>query len=237
MDLLRPLKAGAHRFGNWYIERICNAEADSQVFTRHNERLIEFGFALRALRDHRPKTVLDIGTGTTAWPHLLRNCGFVVEAIDNVRDYWPTGMVNRHWPVTDVDILKPTGLRDGWEAITCISVLEHIADHETAVSNMARLLAPGGKLVLTTPYSEHNPYPNVYKHPDAIYGQSEPYICRSSSHTELERWLRTGLRLEYCELWKLFTGPVWDTGEFCSWELAKGPESPHQLGCFIFRKD
>src|SRR4051794_27580546 len=96
-----------HRLGRAYIERICRAEFQRQKFSAHNERSIEYRFALSALAEARPKTVLDIGTGDTAWPHLVRNCGFVVTAIDNVRDYWPKGMVNRHWTVLDENILEP----------------------------------------------------------------------------------------------------------------------------------
>ena len=148
-----------HLSGRWYVSRLCASDSQHQVFSHHNERPIEYEFALRALRDARPQTLLDVGTGTTAWPHLLRNCGFVVTAIDNVRDYWPRGMVNRHWSVLDVDIVNPLkALPGGYEAITCISVLEHIPQHLTAMQNMVALLAPGGLLVLTTPYSEHNPF-------------------------------------------------------------------------------
>ena len=111
-----------------------------------------------------------------------------------------------------------------------ISVLEQIP-HSYRMPKEA--LASGGLLVLTTPYSEHNPFANVYQHPDALYGQDNPYICRSSSRVELEQWLATGLRLEYRELWRLFTGPVWATGSRCEWQTAN-EDTPHQLGCFVF---
>ena len=100
---------------------------------------------------------------------------------------------------------------------------------------MARLLAPGGIMILTTPYSHHYPYPNVYAHPEALYGKDAPYICRSSSEAELNDWSATGLVLERRELWRLFTGPAWATGQRCTWAMATEDE-PHQLGCFAFRK-
>src|SRR4030088_3142396 len=93
---------------------------------------------------------------------MMRNCGQVVTAIDNVTDYWPTGMVNRHWKVIDDDILKPT-ISDKFDMVTCVSVIEHIEDHQTAFKNMIAMLKPGGHLIVTTPYSEKNPVPNVYK--------------------------------------------------------------------------
>lgn len=227
-----------HRAGRWYVRKTCRADYEAQAFSAHNERSIEYRFALEALAEVRPKTVLDVGTGTTAWPHLLRNCGYVVTAIDNVRDYWTNGMVNRHWTVLDVDITRATpGQFPGlFDAITCLSVIEHIPDHQAAVRNMLNLLVPGGLLILTTPYSHSEPCPNVYKRPDALYGKDLPYICRSHSVRDLEQWQALGARLKRRELWRLFSGPVWATGSRVAWEQAASEDAPHQLGCFVFEK-
>ena len=233
---MNPLKTMVRQAGNWYIRYICRAEFLEQKFTHHNERPIEYRFALDCLAAVRPKTVLDVGTGTTAWPHLLRNCGFVTTAIDNVRDYWDNQMVNRHWTVLDVDITKLGEFHGPFDAVTCISVMEHIVDHENAVCNMLRLLAPGGLLIITTPYNHREHCPNVYKRPDALYGQDNTYICRSHSAKEIERWQLLGARLKRRELWRLFSGPVWATGNRIAWEQAQSEDEPHQLGCFEFEK-
>jgi 2-polyprenyl-3-methyl-5-hydroxy-6-metoxy-1,4-benzoquinol methylase len=233
---MNPFKALARRAGHSYIRRVCSAESASQKFTHHNERPIEYRFALECLARLRPRTVLDVGTGTTAWPHLLRNCGFVVTAIDNVRDYWDHQMLNRHWTVLDVDITKPKEFHGPFDAVTCISVMEHIVDHEAAVSSMLRLLAPRGLLIITTPYSHREQCPNVYKRLDALYGQDLPYICRSHSAKEIEGWQRLGARLKRREMWRLFSGPVWATGDRIAWEQAQSEDAPHQLGCFEFEK-
>ena len=115
--------------------------------------------------------MLDVGTGTTAWPHLLRNCGYVVTAIDNIRDHWPEGMVNRHWAVLDVDIVKPDPrIPEKCEAITCISVLEHIENHTRAVWNMVAF-ENRWPLDPHDPFSHDNPHPNVYTRADALWRQ------------------------------------------------------------------
>ncbi|MCW5979862.1 MAG: class I SAM-dependent methyltransferase [Bryobacteraceae bacterium] len=233
---MNPLKALARQTGNWYIRRLCSMEYRRQTFTHHNERPIEYGFALDCLAAERPKTVLDVGTGTTAWPHLLRNCGFIVTAIDNVRDYWRNQIVNRHWTVLDVDITEPSEFGGPFDAVTCISVIEHIVEHENAVRNMLALLAPGGLLIITTPYNHREHCPNVYKRTDALYGQDLPYICRSHSAREIEQWQRLGARLKRREMWRLFSGPVWATGRRVDWEQAESEDAPHQLGCFAFEK-
>jgi 2-polyprenyl-3-methyl-5-hydroxy-6-metoxy-1,4-benzoquinol methylase len=233
---VNPFKALARRAGDWYVRRLCSAESDSQKFTNHNEKPIEYRFALECLARVRPRTVLDVGTGTTAWPHLLHNCGFVVTAIDNVRDYWEHQIVNRHWTVLDVDITKPGEFHGPFDAVTCISVIEHIVDHQKAVHNMLQMLAAGGLLVITTPYNHREHSPNVYKRPDALYGQHLPYICRSHSAKEIEEWQQLGARLKRRELWRLFSGPVWATGERVAWEQVQSENAPHQLGCFEFEK-
>lgn len=228
------LKTLAHKIGRAYLDHICRDEYVSQRTGPRNERTIEFRFALECLAGI-PETVLDVGAGTTAWPSLLRGCGYTVTAIDNVRDYWPDGMVNRHWHIEDVDITKAAKTtQQRFDAVTCISVLEHIEDHVTAVRNMAELLSPGGKLILTTPFSRDNPYPNVYRHPDALYGQHLPYICRSSGARELEQWMAMGLRLKRAEYWRLFTGAIWATGQRTTAWLKAQDHEPHQLGCFEF---
>ena len=191
---------------------------------------------MQSLATKRPKTVLDVGTGTTSWPHLLRNCGFVTTAIDNVRDYWDRDIVNRHWTVLDIDITNLKGFKGAFDAVTCISVIEHIPDHEAAVRNMLQLLVPGGMLILTTPYNHGEYCPNVYKRPDALYGQDAPYICRSHSQKEIEGWQRLGARLTRRELWRLFSGPVWATGNRVAWAEVHSEAEPHQLGCFEFEK-
>ena len=234
---MKILKRIVHDAGRWYIRKICLSQFENQVFSVHNERSIEYRFALQVLAENCPRTILDVGTGDTAWPCLLSDCGYIVTAIDNVRDYWPEGMVNRHWAVLNVDISNPERkLAQQYDAITCISVLEHIEDHVRAVQNMVALLKRSGVLILTTPFSYDNPDPNVYKRVDTLYGQDSPYICRSSSANELQSWLSCGLRLEKRELWRLFTGPVWATGERCAWGQAETESSPHQLGCFLFRR-
>jgi 2-polyprenyl-3-methyl-5-hydroxy-6-metoxy-1,4-benzoquinol methylase len=233
---MNPLKALVHHAGKWYINRICRTESLGQKFTHHNERPIEYRFALDCLARVRPRSVLDVGTGTTSWPHLLSGCGFVTTAIDNMRDYWDHQMVNRHWTVLDFDITQPGEFHGPFDAVTCISVMEHIENHEAAIQNMLNLLAPSGLLIITTPYNHSTYCPNVYKLPDVLYGQDQPYICRSHSAKEIEKWQQLGMRLKRRELWRLFSGPVWATGNRIAWEQVHSEDEPHQLGCFEFEK-
>jgi len=86
----KPVKTVLNLYPAW----LCRREYSSQKFTRFNERPVELSFVFRKIGEIYPRTVLDVGTGTTALPHLMRSCGCLVSAVDNVNDYWPTGMVN-----------------------------------------------------------------------------------------------------------------------------------------------
>src|SRR5438045_33492 len=99
MRIMKFAKALANRLGRAWIRRINRNQAANQPFRRHNERGIEYSFVFRQIARLCPKSILDVGTGTTALPPLFRICGAVVTASDNVKDYWPKGMFNPHWHV------------------------------------------------------------------------------------------------------------------------------------------
>ncbi len=52
----------------------------------------------------------------------------------------------------DVDLTKPLAYPDGsFDLVVLAEVLEHLPDHRTVVAEAARVLAPGGHLLLSTP--------------------------------------------------------------------------------------
>jgi SAM-dependent methyltransferase len=226
------LRGLVHRVGRAYIGKVTTAEVADQVYRRSNERPVEYAFAFSWLNRSQPKSVLDVGTGKSAWPSLLRTCGFVVTASDNVRDYWSAGMVNRHWHVVDDDIQQSRLPQGSFDAITCISVLEHVTDPLRAVASMRGLLRPGGTLVLTTPFGASG-HPNVYTEPDS-YGRPLRYPCRQSSPGDLAAWCGTGLVVRGAEYWRANTSQWWSCGELVR-PLQPSPE-PAQLGCFALER-
>lgn len=104
--MISAIKTRVKELLNLYVMRICKSEYEQQSFTRLNERLVELAFVFKHLGRICPRKILDVGTGTTALPHLMRNCGSLVTATDNIRDYWPSSMVNRHYYVINDDIQK-----------------------------------------------------------------------------------------------------------------------------------
>ena len=141
MDLSSLPKRLIRWLGDRYASAVCQREFMAQDFLGINERPVEYRFVFEQLTRAFPRTVLDVGTGRSALPLLMRTCGFLVTAMDNIRDYWPNGMVNRHYHVLDDDILAPK-VGGPFDFVTCISTLEHIRDHARAMRNMFALLRP-----------------------------------------------------------------------------------------------
>ena len=236
MILPRRIKRSMRNVLNRYPEWLCKQEYENQTFKRFNSRPVEFGFVFNKLGEIYPRSILDVGTGITALPHLMYNCGFVVTATDNVRDYWPSGMLNRHWHIIDDDITD-TRLSNSFDLVTCISVLEHIKKPDQAVRNMFSLLRPGGHVILTFPYSERDYVKNVYELPGASYGKDLPYIAQSFSRSELERWLResNGVIIDQ-EYWQFWEGDYWTVGKEVIPPKKVGAGDKHQLSCVLMRK-
>jgi SAM-dependent methyltransferase len=231
------------RFRAWVLlsricpSRVCKFEYQRQEFTRFNERPVEFSFVFRKLAEIYPRRVLDVGTGITALPHLIRTCGALVTATDNVRDYWPNGMFNRHYHILDDDICD-TRLRERFDLITCVSVLEHIERADAAVQNMFSLLNPGGHLILTFPYCERGSVRNVYELAGSSYGQDAAYITRAFSRVELERWLgeNRGMLMEQ-EYWQFWDGDYWTVGNPIIPPKRVAADEKHQITCIHIKKE
>jgi SAM-dependent methyltransferase len=232
------LKGIIKKFLNYMPPRlICKLEFERQSFTNFNERPVEFAFVFAQLSQLYPQKVLDVGTGFTALPHLIRNCGCLVTAIDNVKDFWPSGMFNRHYHVIDDDITD-TRIDDKFDLITCISVLEHIEKYEIAIRNMFSLLNSNGYLILTFPYSENQYVKNVYKLPGSdAYSKEIPFICQSYSRNEITQWLQkyNGVigKQEYYQFW---SGDYWTVGNQIIPPRKVSSDKKHQLTCILIQK-
>ena len=227
------LKSMIHKAGRRYLTAIARSEYDVQKFGRLNERAIEYRFAFEAIRRACPESILDVGTGETALPSLMRTCGPVVRAVDNVRDYWPEGMINRHYHVEDEDAVR--GLTGSYDMVTCISVLEHIKAHDAAVRSMLAVLKPGGHLVLTCPYRDAGYVEDVYRMPGAGYGADLPYVCQMYSRGEVDRWFAQD-RIVIQEYWRMFSGEYWTFGEAVLPPVQATREERHQLTCLLVQK-
>jgi 2-polyprenyl-3-methyl-5-hydroxy-6-metoxy-1,4-benzoquinol methylase len=234
--MIEFIKTPIRKLLNLHLRWVCKREFRKQSFSRFNERPVELAFVFKHIARIYPRKVLDVGTGATALPHLMRNCGCLVTSIDNIEDYWPSEMVNRHYHVINDDITN-SKLQDKFDLITCVSVLEHIEDSESAIRNMFTLLNTGGYLILTFPYTENKYCKNVYKLPGSSYGQNNPYITQSYSRNELSQWLEenNGIIIKQT-YWQFWDGDFWTVGNQIIPPFEVGVEDKHQISCLLIQK-
>lgn len=124
-------------------------------------RLIEYPEVTRML-DLRPGArVLDIGSGTSSYPLMLARQGatVVIAELDEARVRWQREKIAQVGSapgqvlavVADATALP---FRDGaFGYLSAISSIEHIPDDRAVGRELARVLAPGGRAVLSVPYT------------------------------------------------------------------------------------
>jgi SAM-dependent methyltransferase len=210
----------------------------SQSDTLPNERSVEYQFVFESIAGICPGRILDVGTGITSLPSLMRTCGFHVTAMDNIVDYWKTDFFNKHYHIISDDIRNPK-ITGKFDLITCVSVLEHIEDFDRAVSGICSLLNEGGYLVMTFPYNENAYSENVYDLPDSnASGKGIGFKTQAFSRNIINRWLTNfDIRIIKQTYWQFFTGKYWTVGERISPPREVTPSELHQISCLLLRKN
>jgi hypothetical protein len=214
------------RAGDRYVHELVKREYSRQAMDAVNERPIEYSFVFECIARCRPESALDVGTGDSSLPSLIRHCGPTVDAIDYTDGYWGGYLNNRHWYVQRHNIATES-LEKRYGLVTCISVIEHIPEASSAVHNMLGVLSQTGSLIITCPYTEHRYIDDVYP----LIGVRNRYICRSYSRREVDEWVISGFQIAEQQYWQLFSGEFWRSGERLSVYKRTGPDQPHQLTC------
>jgi len=216
------------------VDYVTRREYHRQAF-RRNERPIDLRFIFECITRIAPRNVLDVGTGISPLPALIRNCGLLVTATDNIVDYWPRGFVNRHYHVINDNIVD-TKLTDRFDLVICAGVLQHVKEHERAVRSMFSLLRPHGYLIVSCPYNEREYVPNAYALPQAGYGQQSPYVCQQHNAEHRDRWVGdNGAELVIQEHWQVFAGEYWTYGEALEPPKQVHSDETHQFTCMLLR--
>lgn len=220
-----------------YIDRLNKKEYLNPPFKVFNERPVEYKFVFENISELYPKTLLDIGAGTTALPHLIANCGCKVTAIDNIKDYWIKGMFNRHYNIINDDIIDPKKIIGPFDMITCVSVLEHIEQCDNAVKSMFKLLKSGGFLLLTFPYNEQRGFENVYLLENSNTRRLPYFKTRAYSRRDINRWvIENNAIIIKQEYWQFFTGDYWATGDRLEVPKKSTQFEKHQISCLAVKK-
>jgi SAM-dependent methyltransferase len=105
--------------------------------------------ALLADLPSAPRVVLDFGCGRQPFRRLLEGPASVYVSADVTQT--PEGAVD---VIAAIDAPLPKELlaRSPFDFILCTEVLEHVADWASAFANIAVLLKPGGRVLLTCPH-------------------------------------------------------------------------------------
>lgn len=111
-------------------------------------------FFLKYVADHRialkSKTVCDLSAGRGFIAHLFEEAGAHVSAYDLFPEQ------NRHLTSTvqHIDLQKPFPIPDeSMDMVICCETIEHLPNQFFLFQETARILKPGGTLLLTTPNS------------------------------------------------------------------------------------
>jgi len=103
----------------------------------------------------RPGPLLDVGAGDGAFMSLLRRRGWpAVEGIEADEDAWRVAALQRG--LTVARGMFPAAAPPGgpYRTVTMLETIEHLHDPLAGLGAAARLLEPGGRLILTTPNVE-----------------------------------------------------------------------------------
>jgi SAM-dependent methyltransferase len=104
--------------------------------------------AVRSFAESLPRgaRVLDAGAGMAPYRELFAHCDYVTHD-------WPASPHERAAQADVVADLRSLPVADGgFDAALCTEVLEHIATPVDAVSELRRVLRPGGRMLVTVPF-------------------------------------------------------------------------------------
>jgi SAM-dependent methyltransferase len=95
-----------------------------------------------------------------------------------------------------IDLRELAAHRDAlgtFDQIVCLETIEHVYDDEGLVRSLTEMLAPGGQLLLSTPYEDHRPLYTEEREPSAVedgshvrYGYSQERLRRIAQDAGLE---------------------------------------------------
>lgn len=133
------------------------------------ERCAELSWVIEYLKPRFSEELhyLDIGSGESPLPTFLRadslweitcldKCPWVRKQYRFSRGTHATKKPAERFHVIEANLLEADLPEESFDLITCISVIEHFegSSDSAAMKAAARLLRPGGKLILTTPVNE-----------------------------------------------------------------------------------
>lgn len=145
---------------DWWNPR--GASAMLHRITPLRAGLIRDAVVTRFGRDARSRTplaglsALDIGCGAGLMTEPLARMGATATGIDAAAEniaaataHASAGGLQIDYRATSAEALAASGTR--YDVVTCLEVIEHVADRGSFVAALAGLVAPGGLVIMSTP--------------------------------------------------------------------------------------
>jgi len=171
--------------------------ADAVAFAGHQVHLCRYREAGTLLRwlggDLRGMCVLDVAGGDGYWAGQARQRGARAVSIDLSRPKMTFGRGLANAPsLIEADAVALPFADAAFDRVMSICAIEHFDDGERALDEMARVLRPGGQLVMSADaLTRAAAWPRLYQAHAARY-----HVKRTYSHQTLARLLRArGLEL------------------------------------------
>jgi ubiquinone/menaquinone biosynthesis C-methylase UbiE len=142
--------------------------ASSDLFAfnlRNRDRWI----AKQASRVPPGAKVLDVGAGSAPYRALFAHCDYKTQDFSQLRDDQL-----RYGGYAKLDFVSPANsipVPDAsFDVILCTEVLEHVPEPISVITEFARILGQGGRLILTAPLGS-----GIHQEPYHFYGGYTPY--------------------------------------------------------------
>jgi SAM-dependent methyltransferase len=126
--------------------------------------------------------VLDVGAGPAPYRDLFLNCEFKTHDFMQYNGY-KSGTEGKYAAIDYVSDVTAIPVEDAsFDVILCTEVLEHVPDPSAALKEMARIVRPGGKLLITAPLGS-----GLHQRPFHFYGGVTPdWYCHFASRYSLD---------------------------------------------------
>jgi len=185
---------------NWLRHKLMvKKEMISMRPGKFSEREIEYAFLFNNLHHSPGPKVLEVAPGKSGMTLPLQHCGYDVTAIDmDVAHPW----------VHQGDATQLQYEDNSFDAACSISVYEHIPDVDKAMSELFRVVVPGGIIILSFPYNAEQFVPDIYEHIDP-----DGYIVAIYSEQKLREWFDNRAEMLARDYWKQWDGELFGQGE------------------------
>jgi ubiquinone/menaquinone biosynthesis C-methylase UbiE len=142
--------------------------ANSDFFA-FNVRNRDIWVAHQAAKIPTGSRVLDVGAGSAPYRALFAHCDYKTHDFVQLKDVQLR--YGRYAPIDFASDAKSIPVPDAaFDVILCTEVLEHVPEPIAVVRELGRIIAPGGRLILTAPLGS-----GIHQEPYHFYGGYTPY--------------------------------------------------------------